>query len=322
MRVEVKDLSRRFGDLKAVDRASFSFESGEVYGFIGPNGAGKTTTLKILATLDVPTSGDVLFDGRSAVNYPDRVRSLLGFMPDTLDAYKDMTAREYVDFFARAYGLKGRERARRCAEIMAFTDLEPLAEKLTDTLSKGMKQRLSLARTLVHDPQVLLLDEPAAGLDPRARVELRELIRLLGERGKAILVSSHILTELSEICNGVVIIEKGCILAEGRTSEVERKLRQSQRVAVELAQRGGQASGGEGGGKGSDALERFLVEQPGVADVRIVGSGADFEFTGTAADRAGLLGRMVGEGFLVGQYRVEEPDLEDIFLQITHGEVS
>ena len=276
----------------------------------------KTTALKILATLDMPTSGDAFFDGRSAVNYPDRVRGAIGFMPDTLDAYKDMTVREYVDFFARAYGLRGRERKRRMSDIMGFTDLNPLAEKLTDTLSKGMKQRLSLARTLIHDPDVLLLDEPAAGLDPRARVEVRELIRLLGQRGKAILVSSHILTELSEICNGVVIIEKGAILATGLTADVERKLQSSHRVTVELASPGGK------GASGNIPLERFLLEQPGVADVRVVGLGADFDFSGTVAERAELLSRIVAEGFLVGQYRVEESDLEDIFLQITRGEVS
>jgi ABC-2 type transport system ATP-binding protein len=199
---------------------------------------------------------------------------------------------------------------------MDFTDLNPLAEKLTDTLSKGMKQRLSLARTLIHDPDVLLLDEPAAGLDPRARVEVRELIRLLGERGKAILVSSHILTELSEICNGVVIIEKGAILATGLTADVERKLQSSHRVAVELA------SPGEEGARGTGPLERFLLEQPGVEDVRVVGLGADFDYTGTVAERAEMLSRIVAEGFLVGQYRIEESDLEDLFLQITRGEVS
>jgi ABC-2 type transport system ATP-binding protein len=317
VRVEVKSVTRVFGDVRAVDGASFSFGSGEVYGFIGPNGAGKTTTLRILGTLDVPTSGDAFIDGRSVVHYPDKVRRAIGFMPDSLDAYKDVTVTEYVDFFARAYGLRGEEKRRRVSQVMSFTDLEVLKDKLTDSLSKGMKQRLSLARALINDPQVLLLDEPAAGLDPRARVELRELIRALGEQGKAILVSSHILTELSEMCDGVVIIERGHILAEGKVCEVEKLLRARQKLSIELV-----PSQEACEQKGIEQLERFLVEQPGVSDVGAVGGATECGFDGTPGERAELLARIVASGFKVAQFKVEESDLEDIFLQITRGEVS
>jgi ABC-2 type transport system ATP-binding protein len=317
MRVEVKGVTRAFGTLRAVDAASFSFGSGEVYGFIGPNGAGKTTTLRILGTLDVPTDGDAFVDGVSVVSYPDKARRVLGFMPDSLDAYKDVTVAEYVDFFARAYGLIGEPKRRRIAQVMDFTDLEVLKDKLTDALSKGMKQRLSLARALINDPEVLLLDEPASGLDPRARVELRELIRLLGEQGKAILVSSHILSELSEMCDGVVIIERGRILAEGKVSDVEKLLRGHQRLAIEVVT-------DEASSAGADfaRLERFLLEQPGVSEVSVSGSVLGCSYNGTAAGRAELLGAMIGAGFRISQFQVEEKDLEDIFLQITKGEVS
>jgi ABC-2 type transport system ATP-binding protein len=309
-------VSRVFGTARAVDGASFSFGSGDVYGFIGPNGAGKTTTLRILATLDVPSSGDATIDGQSVVHYPDRARRVIGFMPDSLDAYHDVTVAEYVDFFARAYALRGDEKRRRVARVMSFTDLEPLRDKLTDTLSKGMKQRLSLARALINDPQVLLLDEPAAGLDPRARVELRELIRLLGEQGKAILVSSHILTELSEMCGGVVIIERGRILAEGKVGDVERLLRRkARRLSIELACDDAEAAGA------MERLERLLAEQPGVSDTGRVAATMECSFDGSAAARAELLARIVAAGFKVAQYKIEESDLEDIFLQITRGEV-
>jgi ABC-2 type transport system ATP-binding protein len=312
VRVEVKNITRNFGATRAVDGASFTFGSGEVYGFIGPNGAGKTTTLRILGTLDVPTTGDALIDGQSVVHYPDRARRIMGFMPDSLDAYKDVTVAEYVDFFARAYGLRGEEKRKRVSQVMDFTDLEVLKDKLTDALSKGMKQRLSLARALINDPQVLLLDEPAAGLDPRARVELRELIGLLGEQGKAILVSSHILTELSEMCDGIVIIEKGKILAEGKVCDVEKLLRSHLRLRIELADEA----------DGLDKLERLLLEQHGVSNVTPSGHAMECSFEGTSMDQAGLLAVVVGAGFKVSQFKVEESDLEDIFMQITQGEVS
>src|SRR4051812_21648874 len=218
--LEVKNLSRHFGLLKAVENVSFSVEAGTILGFIGPNGAGKSTTMRILATLDVPTQGDVLLEGRSAVDHPDRARPLIGYMPDRYGTYDDMTVLEFLDFFARAYRLKGREREQRVGSVMEFTGLIPLQHKLTSELSKGMKQRVALGRTLLHDPKLLILDEPADGLDPRARIELRELLRALADRGKAVLISSHILTELSEICDSCAIIEQGKLLAVGGVADV------------------------------------------------------------------------------------------------------
>src|SRR5436305_8427869 len=213
--MQVKGLSRHFGSLKAVDDVSFTLEEGTILGFIGPNGAGKSTTMRILATLDVPTHGQVLLDGKSVIDSPDKVRPLLGYMPDRYGTYDDMTVVEFLDFFARAYRLKGAERKKRVDSVMEFAGLVPLADTLTIELSKGMKQRVALGRTVLHDPPLLVLDEPADGLDPRARIELRELLRALADQGKAILVSSHILTELGELCDRCIIIEQGHLVAEG-----------------------------------------------------------------------------------------------------------
>jgi len=178
--LEVKGLRRDYGPLRAVDDVSFNLEPGSILGFIGPNGAGKSTTLRILATLDAPTSGEVLLGGHSLVDTPDRVRPLIGYMPDRYGTYDDVTVFEFLDFFARAYGLTGAKRRQRVESVMGFTGLVPLADRLTTALSKGMRQRVALGRTLLHDPSLLLLDEPADGLDPRARIELRELLRAGG----------------------------------------------------------------------------------------------------------------------------------------------
>src|SRR6266545_8004039 len=194
MKIEVVNLKKHFGPTHAVEDVSFAFSSGQVVGFVGPNGAGKTTTMRILATLDEPTAGDALIDGVSVVEEPERARHLVGYVPDSLPTHRDMSVHEYLDFFARAYGLKGLYRASVIESVEEFTGLTGLRDKMLVALSKGMKQRVSLARALLHDPEVLVMDEPAAGLDPRARIELRELLRVLSSQGKAILISSHILT--------------------------------------------------------------------------------------------------------------------------------
>lgn len=209
MTVEVRNLTRKFGRTTAVDGLSFSVSQGEVLGFAGPNGSGKTTTMNIIATLDEPTSGDVLVDGRSVVDYPEIARSSIGFMPDYLPSQTDITAHEYIDFFARCHGFRGAALAKRVGEIEEFAGLEPIKDKTIAALSRGMKQRVSLARALVHDPKLLVMDEPANGLDPRARMEFREYLKKLSAQGKAVLVSSHILADLNEVCTGCLIVEKG-----------------------------------------------------------------------------------------------------------------
>src|SRR6187200_75982 len=216
-------LNRVFDETHAVNDVSFEVYAGEVFGYIGPNGAGKTTSMRILATLDMPTGGDAFVDGFSVVEDPDRVRRRLGFMPDYFGTYPNVNVHEYLDFFARSYGLMGTERLRAMRYVMSFTKLDGLADKPISGLSKGMKQRLCLGRTMIHDPAVMVLDEPAAGLDPRARIQLREMIGQLAADGKAILISSHILTELAEMCDTVAIIEQGQLLAVGSVREIQKK---------------------------------------------------------------------------------------------------
>src|ERR1041384_1103363 len=220
MRVDVVHLRKRYGSTKAVNDISFTFGAGEIYGFVGPNGAGKSTTRRILATLDEPTAGDARIDGISVVEEPEKAHRLVGYVPDLLPEHRDISVHEYLDFFARAYGIRGQKRKKVVEEIESFTNLLGIREKHVNALSKGMKNRVSVARALVHDPPVLIMDEPASGLDPRARIELRELLKVLAGQGKAILISSHILTELAEICDAAVFIEQGRLLRYGAIDEL------------------------------------------------------------------------------------------------------
>ena len=216
MTLEVRNLVKRFGKTLAVDDLSFTITNGEVLGFVGPNGSGKTTTMNIIATLDEPTAGDVLVDGRSVVDYPEEALGKLGFMPDALPNQSDVTAHEYIDFFARAAGLRGEDLVRRVREVEEFVDATPIRDKVLSALSKGMKQRVSLARALVGDPELLIMDEPANGLDPRARIEFRTYAKKLAAAGKAVLIASHILTDLADVCTGCIIIEKGRLVKDVR----------------------------------------------------------------------------------------------------------
>ena len=228
--VKATGLVKRYDRTLAVGGLDLDVEEGEIFGLVGPNGAGKTTTLRILATLLVPDAGDAEIAGASVRRNPNDVRRVLGFMPDSFGVYDDMKVWEYLDFFARCYGIPADRRRRMIGDLLDLVDLGPKRDTYVQGLSRGMQQRLCLAHTLVHDPQVLLLDEPASGLDPRARVELRELLRELRALGKTILVSSHILPELEELCTSVAIIDRGQVLAQGRVADIERRLRVGRRV--------------------------------------------------------------------------------------------
>ena len=223
--VRTEGLVKRYDRTLAVAGVDLEIEPGEIFGLVGPNGAGKTTTLRMLATLLQPSSGDAEIDGWSVTRNPDQVRRVLGFMPDVFGVYDDMKVWEYLDFFARCYGLPAAGRRRMIADLLELVDLAPRRDDYVQTLSRGMEQRLCLAHALVHDPKVLLLDEPASGLDPRARVELRELLRELRNLGKTIVISSHILPELEELCSSVAIVDQGKVLAQGRVADIERRLR-------------------------------------------------------------------------------------------------
>jgi ABC-2 type transport system ATP-binding protein len=311
--IELCNLHRHFGRLRAVDGVSFKAYPGQVMGFIGPNGAGKTTAMRILATLDVPTDGEAFIGGYSVVDDPDKVRRILGFMPDSFGKYANMDVVEYVDFFARAYGLSGSIRRDAVERVLVFTELRKLADKPIKTLSKGMSQRLALGRTLIHDPSVLVLDEPAAGLDPRARIELRGLIHVLAtDLHKTVLISSHILTELGEICDSVAIIEAGRLLASGTMTEIN----QAQRVS-------------EGRSHGSaisvrvlrdaEKLEHLLCQEAFVRNVELADSVATFEFTGDESELSAVLKRLVRAELDVIEFRGRVDSLEDAFMAITKG---
>lgn len=309
MRVRVEGLTRVFGTLRAVDGLTFTLDEGEVWGFIGPNGAGKTTTLRMLATVDQPTEGDAWINGCSVVRDAGAVRPMLGFVPDFFGSYPDMFVNEYLDFFARAYGLRGPARRSRLAEIVEFVELEPLMAKRVTDLSKGMQQRISLARALVHDPEFLLLDEPAAGLDPHARRDLRELLRLLGRRGKTVFVSSHILSELEDLIDKVLIINEGKLAYAGdpkghEASEPAGEFTLQLRVAGDLEQ-----------------CTRLLLEAPSVRRVHTQApDGLRVLMSGGKAEIAELIRRLVAAKQVPYQVAMDRRPLESVFLEMTGRE--
>lgn len=320
--VEVRRLCRRFGDLDAVRDVSFAFDRGDIMGFIGPNGAGKSTTMRILATLDLPTSGDCLVNGLSTVDDADGVRRMIGFMPDHFEPFPDATVLEYVDFFARAYGLNGAARRTAVDSVMGFCQLDTLADKAATSLSKGMKQRLSLARCLVHDPQVLILDEPSAGLDPRARIEFRDLLRALAGQGKSVLISSHILAELEELCSAVAIIELGRLIAAGSVAQV-RSAAMTARDAAPLDPASANLPATVEIALASETprFREILAERPGVSGIQVSGRFATCNVLGSDADHAQLLRALVESGLPVCRFAARGRNLEDAFLHLTKGQV-
>ncbi|CAM2007296.1 ABC transporter ATP-binding protein [Acanthopleuribacter pedis] len=308
MRVEVHHLVRAFGATRAVDDLTFTIESGKIYGFVGPNGAGKTTTMRIMATLDLPNSGDIFIDGYSVVREPEKVRPLIGFMPDSLPAHRDITVAEYLDFFARLHGLRQPERAQTLKAVEAFTGVGPIRHKLPANLSKGMKQRVSLARALVQDPQFLILDEPAAGLDPKARIELRELILALAAQGKTLFISSHILGELTEICDGTVMIEQGRLLQAGTMDHLLAKHHDEVRYWL--------------GNEGDTAvLYEHCMGFPGVTFSQVVKDEVEVHLHKEAGAAAALLQHLLAQGVVVNECRRRRAGLEDMFLEMTRGQL-
>jgi ABC-2 type transport system ATP-binding protein len=306
-----EQLTKRFGRNLAVAGVDLTVETGEIFGLVGPNGAGKTTTLKMLATLLVPTAGDAEIAGRSIRREPDAVRSVIGYMPDTFGVYDDMRVWEYLDFFARCYGLSAARRRQMIGDLVELVDLGDKRNAYVQELSRGMQQRLCLAHALVHDPQVLLLDEPASGLDPRARVELRELLRELRALGKTIVISSHILPELEELCTSVAIIDHGRLLASGRVDEIQQRFRMGGVLRARIL----------GGEEELAAAELYLSQHPEVVTV-IRRADGEFELAlgGDEVAAAALLASIVGAGFRPVSYAPAASDLEELFLQITDAE--
>jgi ABC-2 type transport system ATP-binding protein len=302
--VTVRNLHRTYTNVQAVRGISFDIYRGQVVGFIGANGAGKTTTMRIMATLEMPTLGTTSIAGFDVVNFPAEVRKRIGWMPDAYGVYSHITVFEYLDFYGRAFGYTHEERAERVAQVMEFTDLTPIAGRMMDKLSKGMGQRLCLGRTLLHDPEVLILDEPAAGLDPRARIEFKQLIRLLASEGKTIFISSHILSELGEMCDTLLFIDGGRIVHHGSAESLQHD--QSRAALIDVQVQGD-----------PEALAQWAALNRGVELVQMSKRGAQLRCESSEPDAlAQLLRRMIHDGVPVVDFHRESRKLEDAFVDM------
>lgn len=306
--VQTVKLTKRYNSFLALKGLDLSIEERDIFGFIGPNGAGKTTTIRILATLLAPTAGQAYIDGINVHQHPYEVKKILGFMPDSFGVYDGMRLREYLDFFGAAYKIPSKKRKRIIDDVLELTDLTGRADDFVSAFSRGMKQRCCLAKTLIHDPKVLLLDEPASGLDPRARIEMRELLKTLRDMGKTVLISSHILSELGDMCNKIGIIERGQLLAFGNYREILGQIRQQRQVRMQVLD-------------GADKAAATLEAAQGVLNVERSGNEFQFETTLAADQLSGLLSSLVRDGVRVLFFAEHEGTLEDVFLHVTKGGV-
>ena len=304
--IETHELTKMYGELYALNRLNLTLNQGDVYGFIGPNGAGKTTTMRILATLLNPSWGEATVCGYSIYTGSKEIRRVIGYMPDFFGVYDDMKVIEYLEFFASAYRIKGPARKKICEEVLELVDLTYKRDALVTSLSRGMTQRLGLARTLLHDPQVLLLDEPASGLDPRARIEMRALLKELRSMGKTILVSSHILPELADICNKIGIIEQGCLLVNGEVTEVMRQVRTDIVLNIAVSDRLTDAA-------------NMLEGQPEVETVQDKNGVLIVKLNEGIAQYGFLANRLVEQGFELTLFKEDEINLETAFMHLTKG---
>lgn len=306
-------LTKSYMRARALDGLSLHVPRGSIYGFVGPNGAGKTTTMRILATLLAPDGGEAYVDGCPLTSNPGEVRSKIGYMPDFFGVYDNLTVSEYLDFYAAAYGVSSAEARRTIPELLELVDLAHKRGDFVEGLSRGMKQRLGLARTLVHNPEVLLLDEPASGMDPRARYEMREIVKELQRLGKTVLVSSHILLELAEMCSHIGIIQGGRLLREGPVNAILQSLRGARAVCVGVM--------GDGVSSGTrEAAAAVLARQPGVGEVQVVGDDLEATFTGDDRGTAALLRALVEADIPVLHFAPAANSLEEIFMQLTDAD--
>jgi ABC-2 type transport system ATP-binding protein len=305
--IETRDLTKKYGDSFAIRSINLQLEQGDLFGFIGPNGAGKTTTMRILATLLEPSWGEAYVCGNSIYKSAKEIRRLVGYMPDFFGVYDDMTVIEYLEFFAAAYRIRGAERRRICNEKLEVVDLDFKRDAYANTLSRGQTQRLGLARVLLHDPQVLLLDEPLSGLDPRARIEMRAVLRRLGQNeGKTIIISSHILPELADLCNKVGIIDLGVMKVNATVADVMKQVRRQTVLHIEIA--------GDREAAARALEEHELVESANVKGDQIVATlreGVD--------DYTELPSLLVARGYKLKLFREEELNLETAFMTLTKG---
>lgn len=312
--IETNGLVKRYGKLVAVNNLSLRVPRGAIYGFVGPNGAGKTTTMRILTTLITPTAGEAYVAGYSVVDYPREVRRAIGYMPDFFGVYDDMKVWEYLDFFAACYEIPERDRPALITDLLTLVDLAHRRDDMVEKLSRGMKQRLSLARTLAHDPEVLILDEPASGLDPRARIEIRELLVEMARMGKTIFFSSHILADVAEICTHLGIIESGEIVAQGTVAEIRRQLMPTREILITLLDQ-------------IDLAKAILLQVDGVIDVQDMADDHGrrrirVSFSGDDEGVSRLLLALSQRGIPVVNFAEETHDLEAVFMRATKGVVT
>ncbi len=312
--IETVNLTKKYGELIALDNLNLKIEAGSCFGFIGPNGAGKTTTIKILATLLKPSWGEARIDDKTVGYQNALIRPIIGYVPDFMGAYDDMLVQEYLEFFASCYGIHGDDRRKAVAQTLELTDLAGKALSEVNGLSRGMQQRLSVARVLLHDPKVLLLDEPSSGLDPRARIEMRELLKELRAMGKTIVISSHILFELAELCTHVGIVEQGKLVYSGPMSEIMEKTALGHIVHVVVDERPKEAAALLATVPGVDKVHMEREDTTVRIEVHLDRSG-----TSTLSD---LPSRLIAQGFRVRRFTEERPDLETAFMRLTKGLVS
>jgi ABC-2 type transport system ATP-binding protein len=305
--IQTINLTKRYGELMALANLNLVIEQGDCFGFIGPNGAGKTTTIKILATLLKPTWGEARIDGLSVGPVNARqVRSIIGYVPDYFGSYEDMVVKEYLEFFAASYNIHGPKRKSVIDDVLNLTDMAFKADAEVNSLSRGMQQRLSLARVLLHDPKVLLLDEPASGLDPRARIEIRELLKELHRMGKTILISSHILLELADFCNKVGIIERGQMVFTGTVREILERAKVGMVINVGVADRATEAAG-------------LIQNIPGVVSTEPMDGLVRVSLDPIKGDPSLIAARLVGNGFKLTRLEEERVNLETAFMRLTKG---
>jgi ABC-2 type transport system ATP-binding protein len=319
--IETINLCKEYGDLVALNNLNLSINEGDCFGFIGPNGAGKTTTIKILATLLKPTRGQAIIDGKTVGFQNPEIRPVIGYVPDFMGAYEDMVVTEYLEFFAAAYNIHGSQRRQVVHDVLELTDLGYKAQAEVNSLSRGMQQRLSVARVLLHDPKVLLMDEPASGLDPRARIEMRELLKELKRMGKTIIISSHILPELAEMCNVIGIIERGTLIFNGPVKEIIARARLEHVIQIGVAER-------------TEDAAKLLHQAAGVKRVSIVDDDTPARPGAAAATRqviqiafeesplhapSDLPSRLINAGFRLTHFAEEKVNLETAFMRLTKG---
>lgn len=305
--LEIKELVKNYGKFTAVDHLTVSVEKGAVCGFVGPNGAGKTTIMRIMAGLLKASSGSVSIGGIDVTKNPRALREKIGYMPDFFGVYDNLKVTEYMDFYAGSYGILYKDRAPIINNLLEIVDLSDKKDSYVDSLSRGMKQRLCLARSLVHDPELLILDEPASGLDPRARVEMKEVLKHLQEIGKTIIISSHILPELAEMCTEVCIIDHGKLAAQGSVHEIMQKLSQKRIIHVQPLNE-------------MDKMIRILKEQPIIRSIAENAKDVEFDFTGTDEQLADVLKQLILADIPLLSFKEKEGNLEEVFMQVTGGE--